>query len=307
MTYSLDIVNLSLKYFKEGYGFKYISKLLKISSITLKRWNSIYNFSDICTVIKDRIKLKHKVLKIEKFKNIILEEVKINYKTSLKVLKKKVNNIISISTIHRLLKNENISYKRINNKLVFKSYEEIQTNRKEWANTVKLKTFRNGIHVDESSFCVGDLKKYGYSPKGKVIINTKHSRYREKYTLLLAISKDKIINYKIYKNSITSVDYSKFIKSLGNKKSIFQDNARIHHSLELKEYCKINRTKLIYNPPYTPEFNPIENVFSVIKNKFRNMNHDNVQNDIIDSIKSVKNSILRNCYTHAEKIIISYT
>ena len=54
--------------------------------------------------------------------------------------------------------------------------------------------------------------------------------------------------------------------------SILLDNARIHHSRLLKAYMENISNKVIYNVPYSLEYNPIEKVFSIIKHKLRMVN-----------------------------------
>ena len=43
------------------------------------------------------------------------------------------------------------------------------------------------------------------------------------------------------------------------------DNARIHHNQDLIEYIKAFGGRIEFLPPYSPDFNPIESSFSVIK------------------------------------------
>ncbi|GES84883.1 homeodomain-like protein [Rhizophagus clarus] len=43
------------------------------------------------------------------------------------------------------------------------------------------------------------------------------------------------------------------------------DNARIHHDEDLIEYIKAFGSRVEFLPPYSPDFNPIETCFSVIK------------------------------------------
>ena len=40
------------------------------------------------------------------------------------------------------------------------------------------------------------------------------------------------------------------------------DNASFHHSERIKELCANAGVKLVYLPPYSPDFNPIEEFFS---------------------------------------------
>ena len=43
------------------------------------------------------------------------------------------------------------------------------------------------------------------------------------------------------------------------------DDARIHHSDALQHECNERGVPLIYLPPYSPDFNPIEQSFNQIK------------------------------------------
>lgn len=46
---------------------------------------------------------------------------------------------------------------------------------------------------------------------------------------------------------------------------IILDNYRPHHNSEFQKFCKLLKIKLIYLPPYTPQYNPIEQVWKSIK------------------------------------------
>ena len=49
------------------------------------------------------------------------------------------------------------------------------------------------------------------------------------------------------------------------------DNARIHHGQSLKEAVEQAGHSLLYLPPYSPDFNPIELVWSWLKAKVRHL------------------------------------
>ena len=74
-----------------------------------------------------------------------------------------------------------------------------------------------------------DIQKKGQEIK-RII---KHKHNKERYSLLLAISKSEIVAYKIYNGSLNAEGYKDFIDTNKEKfinKTIIQDNVRLHHS-----------------------------------------------------------------------------
>ena len=52
---------------------------------------------------------------------------------------------------------------------------------------------------------------------------------------------------------------------------LVMDNARIHHRASLHEKVKAAGCRIIYLPPYSPDFNPIELVWSWLKDQVRSL------------------------------------
>ena len=46
---------------------------------------------------------------------------------------------------------------------------------------------------------------------------------------------------------------------------IILDNYKPHHNKQFKKFCEMLKIKLIYLPAYTPQYNPIEQVWKSIK------------------------------------------
>lgn len=47
------------------------------------------------------------------------------------------------------------------------------------------------------------------------------------------------------------------------------DNAKFHHSRCVRDPISEAGIRLLYLPPYSPQLNPIENLFGVLKNRYR--------------------------------------
>ena len=167
----------------------------------------------------------------------------------------------------------------------------------------------NSIYIDESSFDKNEVKRYGYSKKSQEIKKIlKHKRNKERYTLLSAISQNGIIETEILEGSVNANIYLDFIKKINNNplninKTLFQDNARIHHACIVKDYCKENNIKMGYNPAYTPEFNPIELIFGQIKAIYREEDHEYIKEGILESIEALNTNDFIKSYEHTWKII----
>jgi transposase len=49
------------------------------------------------------------------------------------------------------------------------------------------------------------------------------------------------------------------------KSVLVMDNVSFHHSERVKQLCSDAGVKLLYLPPYSPDFNPIEEFFAELK------------------------------------------
>jgi transposase len=48
------------------------------------------------------------------------------------------------------------------------------------------------------------------------------------------------------------------------------DNARIHKAQIITDYCSQNKIVLVYLPPYSPQLNPIEDLWRLLKKELAN-------------------------------------
>ncbi|OAV94354.1 hypothetical protein PTTG_26998 [Puccinia triticina 1-1 BBBD Race 1] len=55
----------------------------------------------------------------------------------------------------------------------------------------------------------------------------------------------------------------------GWKSILLMDNAQIHHGVEIAQICAAAGVLLMYLPTYSPDYNPIEKVFAVLKSQLK--------------------------------------
>lgn len=95
----------------------------------------------------------------------------------------------------------------------------------------------------------------------------------------MCISPDGIKHFVLKDGAYRSPEFVQFIQELAEqfpqlqtgRACLVMDNARIHHARQAREYLEDNRINHIYLPPYSPDLNPIENVFSVLKKRYRGL------------------------------------
>ena len=268
------------------------------------------SFLDLNTYQQIKNSKLHNSNKSNKFIPIIIDYVNKNEGCSLKNIKNEINNSLSSSTICRLLKNNNITKKKIINNTIYKSIEDIDKDRIKFVKDLTKDQFYNLISTDESHFNINQVKNYGYSKKGNIIIKCrKHKRTKESRTLIPIISTDGILKYNIYNKTVNGEDYLNFIKSnvdILKNRTIILDNARIHHYNKVKQFAIENNITLLFNAPYSPIFNPIELIFNTIKKNFKELNHDNIEDDINNAIKEAYNIKIQKLYDHCWEHIIKY-
>ena len=93
--------------------------------------------------------------------------------------------------------------------------------------------------------------------------------------VLAAISKEKgQEHYRIFENSVNIQKFKQYLQELSNlngedKIALFMDNLSAHRSEKSKVEMARLGFRCIFNVPYSPEYNPIEFVFSKVKQRFR--------------------------------------
>jgi transposase len=110
----------------------------------------------------------------------------------------------------------------------------------------------------------------GYSIKGTPLSIQKLQPRMTTVSSLVIISNNEIIKHKEIQGSYNKESFLSFLSDLNlpKKSVILLDNVKFHHCYDIKEFAKHKQWDLLYTPPYSPWFNPIEGVFSIIKRTF---------------------------------------
>ena len=115
------------------------------------------------------------------------------------------------------------------------------------------------ISLDETYFYYDMTPVYGWNKSNLRLNQYTKGKSMKKISLLMAISYSKIISWKLYDSSLNSQYFCEFIENLNcHNKILLMDNVKFHKTENVKNIVHKNNNKIIYIPPYSPQYNPID-------------------------------------------------
>lgn len=263
--YDIGFRIAALKLYSYFLSLRKTSKILNISISTISRWNA-----NICIKKRNRIPVKNS----EALRNFVKTQTTINPCITCPILCAKIQESFKFSVSRQLvniiMKQVNFSFKRIR-KRGFSKHKEQKT--KDFVSSFKTNHKQNTVivSIDESGFDHRGNQIYGYAPKGiPAVLTTTYSSDRKRYNLLLAVFSNGTKYFNIFNKPITSEIFCTFFNNLPVPKDhlILMDNAAIHRTQHVKDTIMNRNLNVLYTPPYSPEYAPIELVFGQIKQKY---------------------------------------
>jgi transposase len=297
--YSNDLKHKAIQLYYKLNSYRKAAELLNIGKSTIQRW----------VIDKQNVKYNNELdmcLIIQFIKKIIND----NCFITLRIIRKKIFNEfnchLSLSLILTIIKKKLLySYKRITKKQYSKSIEDLNNLKHKFLNKIKRISKNDIICVDETYLYSNYVNNYGWGKKSqKLVIYNKSNPI--KYSIVMAITNQEIIYNKIYKQNITSNSFIKLIKYINknySNKYILLDNVSFHKTRLIRTIMKKSTNKLLYIPPYSPEFNPIEEVFSQLKRNIVKFNNKNILERLKKSALMITKNNLKNFYKNGLKKI----
>lgn len=133
------------------------------------------------------------------------------------------------------------------------------------------------IYIDESGIDHNEIKTHSWSPVGKPTLSDQYG-YRYKRTTLLAwVRGDVVLAPMRFEWSTNTEIFNTWIEDcLCPELSVWDvvvlDNASFHKSEKTRTLIEGRWARLLYLPPYSPDLNPIENYWALLKLYVRKYN-----------------------------------
>ena len=198
-----------------------------------------------------------------------------NNETTLKEIKEKLSKIhersVSLPTISRHLRNH--GYRSILPGNTSMLTAEQKQHRVQWAKKHQADDWYRTGFTDESSFHLfrNTIRRWSKNPESEV---KRIPKNRQKVHIWGAISIKGVVGYHTFKTNLNGIYFVDIVKpdllsgvtmQFKQRWQFQQDNDSKHMSNVAKEFIKNNVPEFLERPVNSPDLNPIENYWNVIK------------------------------------------
>ena len=128
------------------------------------------------------------------------------------------------------------------------------------------------VYIDESGFEHSTHRPFAWSKRGTKCYADRTGARRRRTNLIAAKRKNELLAPILYEGSTTSIWFNEWlsqhlIKKLRPNSTLILDNAAFHQKEKIKQICAEFGHQVLFLPPYSPDLNPIEEVFAIMKKR----------------------------------------
>ena len=210
--------------------------------------------------------------------------------------------VLSDSSITKKLKDMGYSYLAPTPWLKL-SKSQIEA-REKWAKESSVVNWNNAIYIDEAAFYGGDdtHKKWVSASEE---YSVKRTRANFKCNVFSLINITGILTFELFEGGFNNDKFLdilirnlKFIKQAwGENIILVADNWSVHKNAAAKEFYMKNKIRCIEWPSYSPDLNPIKNLWGLMKEKLSKINIKTKQ----ELKEEIEGSFIENCIYSMKK------
>ena len=151
---------------------------------------------------------------------------------------------------------------------------EVQARRQLWWQALKQIDPRHLVFLDESGVTTEMTRRYGRAPRGERVGEGTPAGHWHTLTVLGALTVDGLLAAMTVESPTDGEVFRAYLEQvlcprLQPGQIVVMDNLPAHKVAGVREQIEKAGAKLLYLPPYSPDFNPIEPAWSKVKQLLR--------------------------------------
>ena len=167
--------------------------------------------------------------------------------------------------------------------------------RKDWNGLISGFKASDLVFLDESGCNTDMTRRYAYSLGGSRSVDSAPLSKPKNTTILSSIQLDGTLRYTTFSGGTTVERFKRYLETdllphLNGNSVLIMDNMKSHHAKAVRNLLDSSGVRYIYLPPYSPDLNPIEKLWSKVKSflrKFKARTLDALPNAIQNAFHAV--------------------
>ena len=155
-----------------------------------------------------------------------------------------------------------------------RSVPDVREKRRNWKKHMSEKDINHLVFLDESGVNINMTRHYARAWKNRRAVDKTPLNTPCNTTVLSSIRLNGDCAYTVYPGGTTVERFAEYLKTkllptLSEANIIVMDNMRSHHAKAVKQLLDSSKVTYLYLPPYSPDLNPIEKMWSKLKASLR--------------------------------------
>jgi len=147
---------------------------------------------------------------------------------------------------------------------------DVAAPRRQWRDGLPLHEAAQYVFLDECGVTTDLLRRYGRSPRGTRLHDHTPCSHWEAQTVIAALRIDGMTAPAVFDGPIDSISFLAYVEqilvpTLRRGDVVVLDNLAVHKQPAVRQAIAAAGASLRFLPPYSPDFNPIEQAFAKLK------------------------------------------
>jgi len=263
VSYSQDLRERVIAHVAAGNTQKSAAEAFSISEMTVSRWIRAYRKEGRKTPLQ-RGGYKKSKIDIDKFKAYVDQ----NPSTTLKEIEAALG--IKRTAAYRQLKK--MGYKRKKKSFTYREADPVK--RRAYLEILARIPKEKLVYIDESGISMNLVQEWGWAPRGVILPGQRSGKHRKRLNIIGALRGGEAQALASFTGSCSGARFRQWVqdhlvKVLKKGQVVVLDNASFHKASSTLGLIESVGCKVLFLPPYSPDYNPIEHVWANVKRFLR--------------------------------------